>query len=462
MVGAPKLLRLPEAECPVILIRLPRSRSPKSWDNIPGPVVPLERTLYGHPSAGLLWERKFGDALFEEGWEKGALYKYFISQKCVERYCELANKTVEHLCKVSTPSMDDRQFNKRDFETKNIRSLPAHRVELPVSSSHWPTGHLARSVTKWNRACNKRFERLISSVHHAGNYRPYCHVGNRASEYKLGLFQDADVAGNLTDSKSTSGGVLYIFGGRTFVPISWSCKKQTADSNSSTEAEIISWDAGLRMEGIPGSLWNTVNDVLDPTARGDLQQRPKHCKPKKQVGHNGKLTRRDRGVVLHGPNGGDPSPEPALHHFCGRGPDPLVPCRHLRPVFRHLRHRHRASWNPSSLRPCSPRHRGTETWSKDFITLNQRRQLLRVHIGGCTSLFVSVHNQVQSRRDFQTSHMKARRFLEHVTQTLEFVSGLVFAADVLVSQSTFHPLSWADSQLFHGFAGVQHVGHPSM
>ena len=59
------------------------------------------------------------------------------------------------------------------------------------------------------------------------------------------LFQDSDFAGNLEDSKSTSGGILCIIGSRTFVPISWMCKKQTSISHSSTESEIISLDAGF-------------------------------------------------------------------------------------------------------------------------------------------------------------------------------------------------------------------------
>ena len=33
------------------------------------PVVPLERNLYGHPLAGLLWERQFENVLLEHGWE---------------------------------------------------------------------------------------------------------------------------------------------------------------------------------------------------------------------------------------------------------------------------------------------------------------------------------------------------------------------------------------------------------
>ena len=73
-------------------------------------------------------------------------------------------------------------------------------------------------------------------------------MGNAAPHCRLGLFQDSDFAGDLEDSKSTSGGVVCIFGNRTFVPISWMCKKQTSVSHSSTESEIISLDAGLRVD----------------------------------------------------------------------------------------------------------------------------------------------------------------------------------------------------------------------
>ena len=33
-------------------------------------VVPFERNLYGHPLAGLLWERQFEKVLLKHGWEK--------------------------------------------------------------------------------------------------------------------------------------------------------------------------------------------------------------------------------------------------------------------------------------------------------------------------------------------------------------------------------------------------------
>ena len=73
------------------------------------------------------------------------------------------------------------------------------------------------------------------------------------------LVQDSDLADDVEDSKSISGDVLCIFGSRTFVPISWMCKKQTSVSNSSTDSELISLDAGLRMHGLFAlDLWDTV------------------------------------------------------------------------------------------------------------------------------------------------------------------------------------------------------------
>ena len=84
-----------------------------------------------------------------------------------------------------------------------------------------------------------------------------------ATQCRLGLFQDSDFAGDLEDSKSTSGGTWCVFGSHTFVPISWMCKKQTSVSHSSTESEIIFLDAGLRLDGLPAlELWDLIVSVL--------------------------------------------------------------------------------------------------------------------------------------------------------------------------------------------------------
>ena len=127
----------------------------------------------------------------------------------------------------------------------------------------WSVNKLARSITKWTKACDKHLNRLISYIHHTCEYKQYCHVGNTATQCRLGLFEDSDFAGDLEDSKSTSGGTLCIFGSHTFVPRSWMCKKQTAVSHSSTESEIISLDAGVTLDGLPALvLWDLIVSVF--------------------------------------------------------------------------------------------------------------------------------------------------------------------------------------------------------
>ena len=77
------------------------------------------------------------------------------------------------------------------------------------------------------------------------------------------MFQDSDFAGDLEDSESTSGGTLCVFGSHTFVLISWMWKNQTSVSHSSTESEIISLDAGLRLDGLLAlELWDLVVSVF--------------------------------------------------------------------------------------------------------------------------------------------------------------------------------------------------------
>ena len=63
------------------------------------------------------------------------------------------------------------------------------------------------------------------------------------------------------------------FGSHTFVPISWMCKKQTSVSHSSTESEIISLDAGLRLDSVPAlDLWDLIVAVLGNTNQSHKEQ----------------------------------------------------------------------------------------------------------------------------------------------------------------------------------------------
>ena len=54
---------------------------PKSWSSIEDPVVPLQRNLYGHPLAGLLWERQFVKILWKHGWKKVSNWECLFVQR---------------------------------------------------------------------------------------------------------------------------------------------------------------------------------------------------------------------------------------------------------------------------------------------------------------------------------------------------------------------------------------------
>ena len=259
---------------------------PKSWSSIEDPVVHLERNLYGHLLAGLLWERQFEKILLKHGWEKipiwdclflhrekGLFLSVYVddiklagkkqnldpmwkvlnqevdlgeptsfldhvylgytqrqcqvskdivdnyrttfesrisaggvekspfphnprisswsydmvghAKKCVERYCELANKTTQQLYKVSTPCIDDHHF--KEEEMKSVGELSQVCSQLVLKCLYlarigrpdilWSVNKLARSITKWTKACDKRLSRLISYIHHTCEYKQYCLCG---------------------------------------------------------------------------------------------------------------------------------------------------------------------------------------------------------------------------------------------------------------------------------------------
>ena len=51
---------------PETWIKLPKDRQPKEWEGIVDPVCPLLQNLYGHPLAGLLWEKGCHEKLVAE------------------------------------------------------------------------------------------------------------------------------------------------------------------------------------------------------------------------------------------------------------------------------------------------------------------------------------------------------------------------------------------------------------
>ena len=149
------------------------------------------------------------------------------TQKCVERYCELAHKTIGQHHEVSSLGLDDHQ--KKSRTSGNWLS---EFIEMLVVGKNWKT----RS-TLYSQLLGTHNQRQKVLSRWKSNNKLYVNWDYS----KTPLLQELSQT-----QKSTSGGVLCLLGSQTFVPISCTCEKQTAVAYNSTEAEIMSLDAELR------------------------------------------------------------------------------------------------------------------------------------------------------------------------------------------------------------------------
>ena len=93
-------------------------------------------------------------------------------------------------------------------------------------------------LTKWTPLEDDKLFRMISYVNSTKHDREVGFIGDSIDKLFLGLYVDADFAGDKSDMKSTSGIFLVLLGPHTFFPLNGVSKKQTAQSHSTPEAEI--------------------------------------------------------------------------------------------------------------------------------------------------------------------------------------------------------------------------------
>ena len=110
---------------------------------------------------------------------------------------------------------------------------------------------LATKVQAWSKNEDKRLYRLICYLNSTLHYKLCGKIGDTSDKLRLLLFVDADLAGNPDDTKSRSGGYLVLSGPNTWFPITWICRKQTATSRSTTEAEVVALAVALFSEALP-------------------------------------------------------------------------------------------------------------------------------------------------------------------------------------------------------------------
>ena len=268
MEDAHKLLKIPKSECPDIWIRLPRHKWPKSWSSMEDPVVPLERSLYGHSFAGLLWERQFEKILLKYGCEKVPNWEcLFVHREkglflsvcvddiklagkkqnldpmwkvlnkevdlgeptsfldhenlgCTQRQCQICKDTVDNYrtmfeLRISAGGVEKLPFTQNlrisswscDMEghaKKCVYFLLASVGDLSTVCPQsvlkcvylarigrpdilWSVNKLARAVTKWTRACEKRLARLISFTHCTSVFFAVVSCGKCCTTMQIGI-----------------------------------------------------------------------------------------------------------------------------------------------------------------------------------------------------------------------------------------------------------------------------------
>ena len=143
-------------------------------------IVKKSRTMFeSRNSAGGAEKLPFPQNLCISSWSYDMAGR---ATKCVERYCELANRTTQQLYKVSAPCIDDHHF--KEEETKSVGEMSQVCSQIVLKCLHlarngfpdilWSVNKLARSITKWTKACDKRLNRLISHIHDKCEDKQYC------------------------------------------------------------------------------------------------------------------------------------------------------------------------------------------------------------------------------------------------------------------------------------------------
>ena len=95
------------------------------------------------------------------------------AERCLAKYCELANVPATDFKNVTTPNLDDHQLQPEDFETKGNLAPIASRIVLTALffagmirlDCARTVNTLAREVDKWSVACDERLHRLMFYIY---------------------------------------------------------------------------------------------------------------------------------------------------------------------------------------------------------------------------------------------------------------------------------------------------------
>ena len=168
--------------------------------------------------------------------------------------------------------LDEHQFNQEELESVGELSevCLTNCLEMLVFGTNGTTWHsmvgqqACKSSHKMDSGMRQTIDKTDFSHSLQIRFRQRCHVGITAQHCGLVCSKSQTLLVTLRTGNQPQEVSCDFLEVTTFSPISWICKKQASVSHSSTESEIISLDAGLRMDGIPAldllghSDWSTT------------------------------------------------------------------------------------------------------------------------------------------------------------------------------------------------------------
>eukprot|EP00971_Amphidinium_carterae_P350285 6491469-Amphidinium_carterae.2 len=117
----------------------------------------------------------------------------------------------------------------------------------------WTITTLARFITKWTRFHDVQLAHLYSYIQGSIDIGLVVTLPSKIADLddaKLILYVDADHAGGLNTTKSMSGAFLTLSVGEHHMPLDWFSKLQSSTACSSTEAELIAFNRGIKQCGL--------------------------------------------------------------------------------------------------------------------------------------------------------------------------------------------------------------------
>ena len=132
--------------------------------------------------------------------------------------------------------------------TAKLRSAIACRILMKIMyTARFTRPDLLRAIvalstilTKWTPLCDLKLFRLIDHINGSVAWWPLGFVRDDPDGFELGLYSDADFAGDKVSLRRTSGISLALYDRHNFLPLSRQSTTQTAIRHSTVEAEVVS------------------------------------------------------------------------------------------------------------------------------------------------------------------------------------------------------------------------------